>query len=101
MVGNQIRELRRRDSMTQAQLAKCLGVSTGAVGLWETDKREPDISTILKMAKIFEVSTDYLLGNKIANCIVVSRNGKIRQHELSDENLLAVENMAKSLSEKK
>ena len=99
MVGNQIRELRRKFNMTQAQLATHIGVSTGAIGLWETNKREPDNSTIVKIANIFSVSTDYILGNKKDNCIIIGRNGDYKHFDLNENDLKAVENLAKSLSE--
>ena len=75
MIGNQLRELRRKNKMTQAQLASKVGVSTGAIGLWETNKREPDNKTLLKFAQIFNVSTDYILGDNKTSCILIGESG--------------------------
>ena len=47
--------------MSQANLAKRLGVSQTAVSQWETNKNYPDINTIKELAEIFSVTTDYLL----------------------------------------
>ena len=48
--------------MNQVQLAKRLGVTKSAVNSWETGTNSPSLSYIIKLAQIFEVSTDYLLG---------------------------------------
>jgi transcriptional regulator with XRE-family HTH domain len=57
-----IKELRTKRNMTQQDLADKLGVFQTTVGQWENGKREPNIETIKRLASIFEVSTDYLLG---------------------------------------
>lgn len=57
-----IRELRTKSGMSQADLARAIGVSTSAIGMYEQGRREPDTSAILKFARFFNVSVDYLLG---------------------------------------
>ena len=62
-INNRIRELRERDKMTQAELAAKLGVSPSTLGRIEKGEIEKVSSDILvKLARIFEVSTDFLLG---------------------------------------
>lgn len=61
--GKVLRELRREANMTQEQLAQQLTISPQAVSRWETDFAMPDISLIVPIAEIFEVSTDILLGH--------------------------------------
>ena len=58
---NKYRQLRKERNMSQANLAKRLGVSQTAVSQWETNKNYPDINTIKELAEIFSVTTDYLL----------------------------------------
>ena len=48
--------------MTQKELADILGVTDAAIGMWENARREPDVEHIKKMAAIFGVTTDYLIG---------------------------------------
>lgn len=60
MLGDKIRELRGRD-MTQRDLAKKLGISTSAVGMYEQNRREPDLETLKKIAKVFDISLDSLM----------------------------------------
>ena len=55
-------ELRKEHNLSQAALAKLLDVSYGVICYWETDKSEPTAPNIVKIAKFFNVSTDYLLG---------------------------------------
>ncbi len=45
------------------QLGKLLNVSGKTIGTWERDSRQPNIEAINKLASIFDVTTDYLLGN--------------------------------------
>ncbi len=62
-LGKRLVELRKMRKMTQEDLAKALGVSRGAVSMWEIDQRTPDPSTLQRIANYFGVSVDYLLGN--------------------------------------
>ncbi|MDR3263226.1 MAG: helix-turn-helix domain-containing protein [Clostridiales bacterium] len=55
-------ELRQEAKISQAQLAKAIDVSFSVVCYWETDRSEPTIVNLLKLAKYFDVSADYLIG---------------------------------------
>ncbi len=55
-------ELRKEHNISQATLAKELSVSFSVVCYWETDRSEPTAPNIVKIAKFFNVSTDFLLG---------------------------------------
>lgn len=62
-INNRIRELRERDKMTQADLASRLGISPSTLGRIEKGEIGKVSSDILvKLAQIFQVSTDFLLG---------------------------------------
>lgn len=69
MFGSRLRDLRNEKKLTQDDLGKMLNVSGKTIGAWERDSRQPNIEAINKIASIFNVSTDYLLGNpeKISN----------------------------------
>ena len=60
--GSVLKELRKEHNMTQEQLTQKLSISPQAVSRWETDFAMPDISLIVPIAEIFDVSTDLLLG---------------------------------------
>ncbi|MBE6762470.1 MAG: helix-turn-helix domain-containing protein, partial [Ruminococcaceae bacterium] len=55
---------RKKQGLTQAELAEKLGVSNQSVSKWESAQCCPDISLIPKLADIFEISIDELFGNE-------------------------------------
>lgn len=59
-----IADLRKRDNMTQQELADRLGVTYQAVSKWETGVTMPDISLLPELSQVFSVSVDELLGLK-------------------------------------
>ena len=61
-LGKRITQNRRRLNMTQDKLAEQLGVTAQAVSKWENDLSCPDITMLPKLADIFDISTDALLG---------------------------------------
>lgn len=61
MLGTRIAALRRRAGLSQSELAQRLRISPSAVGMYEQGRREPAVEVLLAMAKIFDVSMDYLL----------------------------------------
>ena len=60
-LGNKLAEARRKQNLTQEQLAEQLGVTRQAVSRWESDAAYPETDKIVRMAQILEVSCDYLL----------------------------------------
>ena len=60
-IGILIRELRKEKNLTQAQLAQLLSTTQDTISLWELGKSLPDIVTVIKLSKIFGVSSVYLL----------------------------------------
>ena len=62
MIGDRIKELRKKNRYTQKEIGEMCGVSDISVYKWETDRTEPNIDTLCKLADIFGVSLDYLLG---------------------------------------
>lgn len=60
--GKILKELRKERKLTQTELANFLCTTQDSVSLWELGKSLPDIPTLIKIAKFFEVSTDYMLG---------------------------------------
>lgn len=61
-LGTRIRSLRKANQITQEELGKYLGVSKVSISGYENDTREPDMQSLAKLAKKFNVTTDYLLG---------------------------------------
>ena len=57
-----LKNLRQEDKVGQVELAKSIGVSKGIISLWENGLREPNMSSLILLAKFFNVSIDYLVG---------------------------------------
>ena len=55
-------ELRINANMSRAELALKLNVSVRLISYWENGKRECDFDMLIKLAEIFSVSIDFLLG---------------------------------------
>lgn len=62
-LGQRIKRLRIDKGMSQVELGELVNVGNSTVSQWESDKRVPDIATVNQLAKVFDVSVDYLLGN--------------------------------------
>ena len=60
--GNVLKTLRLKEKMTQAQLAQKLGLTKSVISAYETGLRLPSYDILIHISKIFNVTTDYLLG---------------------------------------
>ena len=61
-ISTRLTELRKEHSLSQAKLAKHIGVTQKAIDFWEKGINEPKASYIIKLADYFKVTTDYILG---------------------------------------
>ncbi|MBO7273562.1 MAG: helix-turn-helix transcriptional regulator [Clostridia bacterium] len=61
-IGSNIKKLRRERDITQEQLAEFLHLTPSAISQWETDRVLPDIQYLPKLAHLFKVSSDEILG---------------------------------------
>lgn len=71
--GKKVKLLRKERGLTQKQLADMVGVAVSAISAYEAGNRYPTYSGLVSLARIFHVSTDYLLG--IANTRIVDVSG--------------------------
>lgn len=62
IVGERIKSLRNEAKLSKVKLAAAIGVSDMAICRWERGDRIPDAEVIIKLAKFFNVSADYILG---------------------------------------
>lgn len=62
MLDKQMRALRLARKMSQVELAEALNVTKQSVSNWENDNIQPSVEMVVKIAKVFSVSVDYLLG---------------------------------------
>ena len=71
-LGERIKELREINNISQHELGEKLFVSDKAVSKWETNKNEPDITALTKMAELFHVTIDYLMTGKNKEAVVTT-----------------------------
>lgn len=60
--GQRLKAFREDKNITQGQLAEAIGYGKSTVSFWENDLKVPSITVIIKIAKHYKVSADYLLG---------------------------------------
>lgn len=59
-----LKSLRENTRISQAELAKRLGVSQSTVGMWESGKNKPEYKMLIKIAEYFNVSVSELIGEE-------------------------------------
>lgn len=64
ILGDRLKELRKSRHLTQREVAERLGIGVSTLGMYEVGKREPDLDTLKALARFYNVTVDYLLGNE-------------------------------------
>lgn len=70
-LADRIKSLRESAGLTQAEIARTLGISRSGVNAWEMGLSVPSTQYIVELAKYFNVSTDYLLGMESTSTISI------------------------------
>ena len=93
MIGMRIALLRLSKGWHQAELARRIGVSASAVGMYEQGRREPSLNLVVCLAREFGVTTDYLLigdspcpGSAQGNCTPHNHSTRIMNQALEPYN---------------
>ena len=82
MEGKILKQLRELHNMTQKELADKVQVTPKAISFYELNQREPSNELLKSFSKIFNVSTDYLLGNSYTPS---DEDSKSKAKELEEE----------------
>lgn len=69
-LGNMISSLRKRNNLSQEELAEKVGVTRQTISKWELEETAPDIKQALVLSKVFNVSLDELTNNDVSNILV-------------------------------
>lgn len=92
--GKRLANLREKNDWSQDKISKKLNISQQSYSKYETNRNEPDMKTIVNISKLFNVSTDYLLGltkfkEPVNDLMKNPTNSEIIDHidQLSDENI--------------
>ncbi|MEG0773903.1 S24 family peptidase [Clostridium sp.] len=78
MIGNRLKLLRNEKGILQKDLAEKLSLTQQTISLYESNSREPDYETLIKFAKFFNVTVDFLLGLPDKKTRMIPILGKIR-----------------------
>jgi transcriptional regulator with XRE-family HTH domain len=65
LISENIRFLRKRKNLTQEQFAERVGIKRSLVGAYEEGRAEPGLSTLLTMAKVFDLTVDTLISEEL------------------------------------
>ena len=84
MLNENIKSLRLSYNLSQVELASALGVSKQCISNWENDYIQPSVEMLIKIAKYFNVTTDYLLGISDLK-IEYANNSSLKFHNSSIE----------------
>lgn len=99
--GNKIRQLRSSHSLSMSDLASRVGVTKGAVNMWENKGVVPRDDILIKLSKTFQVTIDSLLGNQnYENIKIDNRKLEYIQRglgKLDDKNLKKAEDILKAV----
>lgn len=87
--GNRLKTLRIQNDLTQAQLAQRLGLTKSVISAYENGLRMPSYDVLIIIARIFKVTTDYLLG--------VEKKREIDLSGLTEEEIIALLNLIKAM----
>ena len=84
LLGSKIKELRTKYRFTQSELAELVGVTKSSIASYENDSSQPSYSVLIKLARTFNVSTDFLLLGKTDNTLRIDnlKDDQIRIIEL-------------------
>ncbi len=69
MIAERLKTLREMKKLTQAELAKKLNITRSSVNAWEMGISTPSTQYVVELAKLFKVSTDFILGVNSYNSI--------------------------------
>ena len=91
-MGEKLKMLRKETGLTQTQVAARTGVVVSAVSAYESGMRYPSYKVLIKLAALYHVSTDFLLGVSNARSIDVSG--------LSEEDIAALQKLVDNIRNK-
>lgn len=62
LIGEKLKQLRQENGLRQEQVARLVGADRSSISAWENDTRQPSYQALVRLAEVYNVSTDFLLG---------------------------------------
>ena len=92
-MGERLKQLRINNNLTQRQVGQRIGVAISAVSSYETGVRYPTYESLVKLSRLYNVTTDYLIGLTDRNLIDLS--------ELEEDEVALINSMVRALRKAK
>lgn len=92
LFGEKLKLLRTSRKMSQKELAERLNIAKSVISFYESGDRMPSYEVLIKIAQIFNVTTDYLLG--------INKKRTVDVSDLSEENIAIITAMINALKGK-
>lgn len=74
-LGTKLKNARLNHNLSRKQAGELVGVTATMIGHYETGERMPSLTVLLKLARNYKVSIDYLLGNPVSSTNTLSLDG--------------------------
>jgi len=88
VLGERLKAARERKNLKQNRVAHYLGIHNSTLAKYESGEREPDIETINKLARLYEVSVDYLMGRSEKETKVIEKSYELDQLDKEIVNII-------------
>ena len=92
-LAEKVKALREQLGLTQAEMARRLGLTRSSVNCWEMGLSVPSAGLLIELSKLFHVTTDYLLG--------VDNGRTIAADNLTEKEIASIVNIIQCLRESK
>lgn len=92
--GDRLRVLRKKMGLTQTQLGDLIGVKKSVICLYERELRNPTIESIVELAEIFGVDTDYIIGSDYL--VKEGNKGEVRNVAMTKEEVTFIQELKKN-----
>lgn len=93
LVGSRLKEARKKQKLSQEALGKMLGLSKSAICLYESEKRNPSLETVIELIYILGVSSDYLLG--VDAIVTIENEETIKYASVTKEEIAFINELRK------
>lgn len=97
ILSQRLREAREKSGLKQIEASKLLGISNGTLSGYEREYRDPDTDTLHKMAELYGVSVDWLLGKSMSS----STKATSLPEPMSEQDTLMFRNWKRMTEEEK
>ena len=89
--AERLKFLRKREKLTQKQMAEKLGVKQGSYSNWENGNREPNLTTLSDIAFLLDTTLDFLLGYSDTDDYTIFEEEKLNNLDVDESGIIHAE----------